>query len=71
MFSALANHVEVGRIPGLLQIGDIVLAPVADPVFARRDVRHAAFAPGIRRAGEFRVLGDATEQVARGVALPA
>src|SRR4030095_15202588 len=61
--------VSFGRWPGHEEVGDILRAPVGEPLL--RNVGHPALAFGIGAAGETLRLDDATEEIARAVTLRA
>ena len=64
-----AGGIAIGRLPGLEEIGDVLGAPVAEPLL--RDVRHPALAFRVRPPGETLRRDDAAEKIARAVALGA
>ena len=66
-----ADHVEIRRIPGFQQIGDVLRAPIGKPVIARRDIRDLTLAFRIAGAGKGLALDDAAEEVARRMTLAA
>src|SRR3984893_14937380 len=64
-----AGAVAIGHLPGFEEIGDVLRAPVANPLW--RDVRHPALAFRVWPAGEALRCDDAAEKIARAVALGA
>src|SRR6476620_978282 len=64
-----ADHVEIRRVTGLEQIDNFLVAPAADAVIARGDIRDSALAFRILRAGKGRGLVDAADQIALRVTL--